>query len=389
MGQVNLSAALTADSTTSAGLSVLFVFSGHLSSAATVDPQPSVAYILTGAPVGRASVGSALVYRLSSSIVANSNVTASTLAEDLFAPLLADSNVTPNGTVTYATSGGMSSGAHVSSSLLGAYALVAGLETDSSVLAYWGQFLSGTANGVGNITGGIRIIERLSGDADGSASVSPSLLFQTILLSGQAHGFGDFSDDILVPLFGEADGHATLSSPHLSAVLLAFGSVGGSASLFDTGPIPIVGVGTVLGFLYQETIPRPVNHANCPPPLTFRWGYTFNLGDLQLTITDSTGTRYMTPVDVSYTMFQYAKSGVLMQVGPTGKRAITQKNGIFYAVGTAGEGGQPGSWLIRWCYRRTFNGPVVSVDQPFQVVDAISGPIVGDPTCRVTKYGWD
>jgi len=78
-----------------------------------------------------------------------------------------------------------------------------------------------------------------------------------------------------------------------------------------------------------------------------------------------------------------------MQMGPADVTAVKQDVGLYYAVGTAGENGQPGDWVIQWACQQFFNGPVTTTEYQFQVVDVISSPIPRDPTCRTVKYGWD
>jgi hypothetical protein len=432
MGSIDLNAALTAGSSLAAGLSARYVLSGHPAAGALVTPSPRVAYTVASLPVGSASVGGSLTYRLSASLVGDSSFQATRLSEDILAAVLGSSSISPQASVHWLVTGSGYASAHVGANLQEALALTAAPVGGSHLSAYWGQFLSGTASGHGDITGGIQLAQLLSGTAHGNGSLSAPLLLQTIIFSGTASGVGTLVDNSLFALSGTASGVGTLNAPRLNAELLASGFASGFATLYDAGPLPIVGVGMLYGFLDKETIAPPIN---CPPPhpdpecdddddrfhprppggprprfdrlgfqhpfpepdqdlrrrappcpRQFRLGYIFTMGDLQLTLTNS--GNLTSPVTVLYTMFQVTSTGSLMQAGPT-KKAVKQSNGIFYAVGTAGEGGQPGNWLVRWAYQQTFGGDYTTIDQPFQVVDAISAPIIWDPTCRKTKYGWD
>lgn len=430
MGSVNLSATLTAGSSLASGVSVSYVLSGHPAAGALVTPSPTVAFKFGSTPAGSSSLSGALLYRLSASLVGGATLTASTLEEDLAASLVGASSVAPNATAKYSPSISYFGSSHVAASPHALLALVAAPVGGSSLSAFWGQFLGGVAAGVSTVTGTAQLVHTLFGAAHGTATLSASTLLQTLLLSGTASGVGDFHDNIVVNLSGMVTGFGTTNNARLSAELLASGYVFGSGTTHDTAPLPIFGRGTVLGFLQVDRVLPPIDcpppHPDCddgpdrfrpivahkpyydrrgfqhpypepdqfprkpshPCPQQFRLGHIFTLGDLQITLTDTTGTQFRSPFRVIYTLFQLTKSGVPMQAGPT-KTAVKQSNGLFYVVGTAGEGGQPGNWLVRWAYQMSFGDDFITIDQPFQVVDSISAPIVGDPTCRKTKYGWD
>lgn len=162
--------------------------------------------------------------------------------------------------------------------------------------------------------------------------------------------------------------------------------VGGT--LFPSGAPSLEVIGSAVLSL---TRPPPFVSNEVPLTITkqFRWGYPFTLGDLTLYIVDPNTRQPVSPAEISYTMYQIGPTGSMVQVGPPGKRPVKQNAGLYYATGIAGENGQPGNWVIRWRYRHSFRGSIVTVDYPFQVVDAVSGPISGDQTPRVIKYGWD
>jgi len=95
------------------------------------------------------------------------------------------------------------------------------------------------------------------------------------------------------------------------------------------------------------------------------------------------------PVWIEYTLYQVVRGCQLKQVGCHSQRPATCKVGTYYATGCAGEGGQPGQWVIRWRYQRTFADPIIEKDMCYQVLDAVRGPVPGDTTVRNCKYGWD
>lgn len=138
----------------------------------------------------------------------------------------------------------------------------------------------------------------------------------------------------------------------------------------------------------QEGPPFPGSPVTIPcPPKHFRWGHEFVFGDLTFNLATSSGKAF-SPYSVTWTMFRLLPGGGFLQAGPT-QMAVQQRVGLFYAVGVAGENGQPGDWFIRWTYVRFFGGSEVSFDEPFRVVDAVLDPLPWDRTCRVQKFGWD
>ena len=137
----------------------------------------------------------------------------------------------------------------------------------------------------------------------------------------------------------------------------------------------------------EPSLEHPFGHRIPCPPKQFRWGHEFQFGDLVLDVTTSSGDPF-SPYSVTWTMFRVLPGGSLVQAGPT-QVGVQQKVGLFYATGTAGENGQPGDWVIRWAYARSFGIPEVTVDESFRVVDAVLDPVPGDKTCRVPQFGWE
>ncbi len=306
--------------------------------------------------------------------------------------------------------------------------------------------LSGTVSGSATVSGNAVVWVYLSGTSAGVATLSTPIPVTIMIVSGQSHGIGDTSFQNEFSLSGTAAGTTTLSTPHLVVLHRLGGVTSGVGTLSDNSPLPMNGRGDLTALLQVICIPPPVNcqviqchnridchDSNCGvchwlrflppgvphdrahismflgaagqqlfpdgckcetltpvpcPPKQFRWGHMFGIGDLVLRLVDTSGNP-LSAFDVRYTMMRTFPGGAVLQAGPGGKVPVMQKVGLYYATGIAGENGQPGNWIIRWCYRRNFGGPVSTSDAPFIVVDSVSRPVPGDRACRTTKYGWD
>jgi hypothetical protein len=307
-----------------------------------------------------------------------------------------------------------------------------GVATLSTPVPHLLALVSGRDGGMATVLDNIAVL--LSGSTSGGATVSEPNFFTYDFLSGSALGFATTADSAPMPIFGEGGGAAfllvTTVCPPISSNpeptlpdnwersqlrlcghtnldiwerkegwrLLSPGRGrdcgGGGNYPYGQGSYPYSGN---CGGGNDEYHPHG-GGCKCPddggnvqtnPCLTkqFRWGYMFTRGDLMLCLFDRSRNP-ISPYNVSYTMYQ-VRGQLIMQTGPFAKSPVMQKVGLYYATGTSGENGQPGNWLIRWSYQVTFQGAPTTVDFPFQVVDAVTKPIPGDPTCRVVKYGWD
>jgi hypothetical protein len=112
--------------------------------------------------------------------------------------------------------------------------------------------------------------------------------------------------------------------------------------------------------------PRPVHAPPRPVVREFRWQQVFVPGDLDIQIRDLNGNT-IDPSAIGYTLYQREPGGSLRQVGQQGKRPVKADVGRYYVVGSAGEGGQPGEWVIVWSYQLTPQTAVITRERTFRV----------------------
>lgn len=122
-------------------------------------------------------------------------------------------------------------------------------------------------------------------------------------------------------------------------------------------------------------------------PKTFRWMQLFQRGDLSIFFCDGDGT--VAPIQVVYSLYFVRLGGTRRPVGPPNREPVSGDFGEFYAVGSAGAGGQPGNWVIEWKYQRSIFHPVEVVEMPFMVLDAVLAQDPYDITDRKVKFGWN
>lgn len=120
---------------------------------------------------------------------------------------------------------------------------------------------------------------------------------------------------------------------------------------------------------------------------SFRYLQAFQRGDLPLFVSDAEGP--VSPYLVVFTMFFVRPDGSRAQVGPSYRTPVQGDVGEFYATGRAGESGQPGCWMIRWQYQRSFDSDVQCKDMYFRVLDAVQAADPRDTLQRCRKYGWN
>jgi hypothetical protein len=104
-----------------------------------------------------------------------------------------------------------------------------------------------------------------------------------------------------------------------------------------------------------------------------------------LTIVFQKDNTYTSPYTVMYSLCEVLSNGLVVRRTPT-HCAVQDNVGVYHAVGFAGEGGQPGQWLVRWEWQMYFGGPTETRDDPFMVVDCASNP--NDHLPRAKKDGW-
>jgi len=245
--------------------------------------------------------------------------------------------------------------------------------------------IDGTTTGAASVNGSVTLIHNIVDPIVGAANVGGSTI-GVFYVSGHVTGAGDLIDDSIADIAGIADGGSNVTADLLRRVGVR-GQTHGEGHLNFSEYDPIYGVAVVTAYMDVVHVPPPI----CEAPVVsvgFRWGHIFTWGDLIYSVIDGSGKPY-DPEAVGYTMYQMQPGCALEQIGPGNQRPAKHKLGCYYVTGTAGECGQPGLWMVRWCYQRTYNDPVVEEDCYFQVLDAISCPVTGDTLERYCKYGWD
>lgn len=207
-----------------------------------------------------------------------------------------------------------------------------------------------------------------------------------ILLSGTASGGSALSTGQLHQLDELASGASQFSGTIVS-VKAAYGFVTGRSSLGVWAPEKIEGFGRLMGTIQVARSPRPLaqDSGACLP--RFRWGHQFGPGDLEYRVTGEGGTPFGASC-IGFTVHQIQRGCVPKQIGPADRKPGSRSLGVYYATGTAGECGQPGLWMIRWCHRKSFGGAPVYEDCYFWVLDAVLCPVAGDTLPRAIKWGW-
>ena len=204
-----------------------------------------------------------------------------------------------------------------------------------------------------------------------------------ILLSGLVSGGSTVSAGHVFELDDGVAGDSQVSG---TVVLIkgTHGYLSGTSGLALWASEMFSGYGRLMGTFEVVRTPLPLSAAQVQK--CFRWGQQFGPGDLEFGVP---GCAPLGVSCVSYTIYWIQRGCAPKQVGPRDRRPIAQNQGVYYATGTAGECGQPGLWMLRWCYRETIGGPAQYAEQYFYVLDSVLCPVVGDTLPRVVKWGWD
>lgn len=254
----------------------------------------------------------------------------------------------------------------------------------ATVIAETHPFGGGTAVGTGALSPAQgAYLAGGAGQADGAASTTGSggVLY---LSTGIAHGQGTLEWDFILEADGTAHGVAYVSG---SAIRIrnARGFIRGSTTMVWSYPLPMVGRTVMAGHAEVERV--LTLRAITAPAKCFRYLQLLQRGDCSIFISDATGA--VSPAQITYTIYQKRPDGSRRQVGPAGRTPGRGCVGEFYVTGRAGEGGQPGDWVVRWEYRRSFQGYPEVKEQEFRVLDAVLAADPRDTTVRVRKYGWN
>ena len=240
-----------------------------------------------------------------------------------------------------------------------------------------GATAQGTAAVANQLTVGVELDDALAGSSTVTGSTEHVYIF-----SGLVKGSGVLIDDTLGLLTGTALGVATVTGDAFKIINVS-GYLQGAGQFAISAPEPIYGVGLITAFMEVIRHQPPLS---CPtvPVVAFNWGQTFQKLDLHINVTDNV-CNPVGPVDISYTLYRVVKGCQLHLVGCAGRVPAICKVGTYYVTGCAGEGGQPGLWVVRWRYKRSFADPVIEKDMCYQVLD---GVLNSDTTKRNCKYGW-
>ncbi len=244
--------------------------------------------------------------------------------------------------------------------------------------------LTGSAAGSGTVTGSSSVTRFLGSSIVGSSSLTGDTI-RSFIFSGFTSGAGSLTDGLTVDLEGSIGGSGSASGS-LSRVIDMAGSTLGSGRVDLSVLEPIFGIGTLAGYLDIEHVPPPACGVCKCAKSVFSWLQPFQKGDLEICVQDIRGNP-IAPFSVTYTLFWIQKGCVPHQVGCANRTPVPSSFGHYYVTGVAGEGGQPGLWMVRWSFQESFGGPVQEVDMCFQVQDAIAAGDASLP--RVCKYGWD
>lgn len=242
----------------------------------------------------------------------------------------------------------------------------------------------GHAAGTSFASGGVTILHGASGTAAGAGTGSATAGLDYIV-SGFAHGQATVTGDTTTPAAGTAVGQATTTGTPVRIVSVK-GQAIGTSQLFWSYPLPCRGTSSMAAHVVVERH-LPAIRAVVAPPKTFRYLQVLQRGDLPLYLCDKRGP--VSPNVISFTLYQKRPDGTFFQVGPSGRAPAEGEVGEFYATGRAGESGQPGCWMIRWFWRRSFDGASQTKDMEFRVEDAVLAADPRDVTVRVRKYGWN
>jgi hypothetical protein len=205
------------------------------------------------------------------------------------------------------------------------------------------------------------------------------------LSTGIAEGTSLLEWDYFVNGAGQADGQATMLGDGRRIVTCGFWIHGTSQLVWSGAPMPIWGHGIMVGEPVVDHHLPAINAVTCPPK-TFRYLQWLQRGDLPLYLCDFAGP--VSPTWVRFTLQQVLPCGTRRQVGPGQRTPVQGDVGEYYAVGRAGETGQPGNWVIVWEFRRNFQSATQSTEMQFRVLDAVSAADPRDVTVRCRKYGW-
>lgn len=164
-------------------------------------------------------------------------------------------------------------------------------------------------------------------------------------------------------------------------------SVSGTSTGLVSGSGTAFGGGVMVGLPDIECVPAPVATVTANTPKTFKYLDPIQRGELGIWFSSFQGGA-IDPAWVRYQLSWIAPSGNVVPAGPQ-QVPVRGKPGEYYAVGRAGDRGQPGRWIIEWWYRLYEGAPLELAQQCFRVYDAVLSNDSRDITERTVKYGWN
>ena len=169
------------------------------------------------------------------------------------------------------------------------------------------------------------------------------------------------------------------------------GHVYGLNRFWASVPLPIIGTGRLVAYIdVEEPIKAPFG-CRFSGPKAFRWGDLIQRGDVsiwfyQVDISGSYLSGDVRPFRVRYCLYQVLPGGSRLLIGSPNRTPVQGNVGEYYLTGHAGEGGQPGTWIVVWRYQPFFEDDIYEREQSFVVQDAVMAGVVCP--CRVSKIGW-
>jgi hypothetical protein len=267
------------------------------------------------------------------------------------------------------------------------------------------QDTSGGADGLGSVSSTTAILFGIGGISEGSSKTRISVpqivtgyIYASGLLthgniislpqivSGAVHGSSSMTGDMTRPVAGETSGASTVSGSIVRMQTIGGIATGTSSLVYIVEYQHVQGSSSVVSHVDVEEH-LPAINAIVAPPKAFYYLQLLQRGDLPIYICDKTGP--IAPARVTYTMFFVRSNSTRVQVGPGSKSPAKGEVGEYYAVGRAGERGQPGCWVIRWEFQRFIESDVETIEMEFRVEDSVLENRPCDSLTRVQKYGWN
>lgn len=160
----------------------------------------------------------------------------------------------------------------------------------------------------------------------------------------------------------------------------------GTSFLKHVALLPILGLSYMS--MHAEVLRSPLK-AITMGPKTFRWMQLLQRGDLAIFLCNL-GGGIVIPTVIVYSLINVRSDGTRKYIGPRHRSPVNgEQAGEFYAVGLAGQGGQPGPWVIEWKIQRSSSDPLQVVEMDFCVLDGVLAQDPRDITDRKVKFGWN